>query len=203
MNKIILATVGLMALTGCGKGVQAPSASAAAPAFQTAWIPPATGEGNFEICLDNDAKENGLIRVVVPTNVIMQSWGQLAASLKEKTNTDPRATGGERSPEIDELTAYAVVTTKSVTLTLDQPCKMTTVRAALNSGFRWSHDTIGADQHMAFKPYPTRLKGTILTADQWGTRKSDGVSGNAISEEAFSGYVVKDVGNAVGLNDPS
>lgn len=216
---VISAAVALVALAGCGDQ-PAPSAAPRAqtvslpvatsegspPQFQPAWVPSARGSGNFEICLSSDAAENGINRVTVPDNVVMSSNGQLVAKLTERGNNDPRVMGS-RDNEAHEAVAYAVITTRPVTLTTAEPCRITTVRAAVNDDYQWTHVEVPADLHFTFSPWPTIIRARVITTDYWGVMTGassrGGVAGDAIAGEYFTGVVLTDAGDPVPLVNPA
>lgn len=185
---------------------QASSASASnpAPAFDASLVPPAAGEGNFEICLTNDAAENGITRVNLPANILFQSWGPLTKSLRERNNYDLVAVTDHH-----ELTAYALVTTLPLTISKNKPCAITPVRMATNDGFNWTQKSTPASLHYVFAPQPMLLKGAKLTNVYWGEsltgkpngQSRGGVTGDAIANEYFAGIPLKAVGDAVALDD--
>src|SRR5437899_755174 len=102
IKTVLMVSAATLALTACGGEPAEPAHTAepvsfpvvksegAPPAFQVTWVPPAKGSGNFEVCLTNDAAENGIKRVTIPDNVVMVSGGQLVASLRERGNNDTR-----------------------------------------------------------------------------------------------------------------
>lgn len=179
------------------------------PTFKAEWVPPAKGSGNFEVCLRKTAAEDGLTTVTIPDNVVLQSWGQLVTDLREPLNGDPRVIASIHAPDLTDATSYAVITTEPVTLTTAQPCRITTVRAATNDGFRWTHEIVPADLHYVFAPHPTQIRGRVVTADYWGATdptkphapRTDGVAGDAIAAEEFTGVLLKDAANAISLAD--
>ncbi|WP_309605464.1 hypothetical protein [Phenylobacterium sp.] len=155
----------------------------------------------------SDAAENGISRVTIPDNVVMASAGQLVTSLRERGNNDPRVMGA-RDKEAQEAEAYAVITTQPVTLTTSEPCRITTVRAAVHDNLRWTHAEVPADLHFTFSPWPAMVRARVVTTDYWGKMTSGGASrggiaGDAIAGEYFSGVVLKDAGSTVPLVDPA
>jgi hypothetical protein len=187
---------------------------AAAPApppapFQASFIPAVSGDGNFEICLKKEISGDPDFKpFTIPANIVFQSWGQLVKDLRESQNNEDRAIGGDlRDPAVKELTSYAVVTTKPVSLSRAHECVKTTVRAATSDGFVWMHTRAPASKHYVFAPYPNVLKGRFILSQQWGSSTTDkpdgpsrgGIAGDAIAEEYFSGALVADAGDPVRL----
>jgi hypothetical protein len=220
----LAASAALIILSACSKPTEpsvpaAPSelippqaqAGGAPPPFQASWVPAAPGSGNFEICLTKDAAENGIAHVTIPANVVLTSWGRMVTSLRDRASIsppDPLVTWGTKDQR-REATSYAVITTKPVTLSTDEPCRITSVRTARNEGFDWARDEAPAGLHFIYAPHPTMIQAGVVTNLYWGvsvTGKPNGASrggivGDAIGNEYFSGVVLKDVGNPVLLAD--
>lgn len=189
-------------LSACGQSSKAPQrqseAKKPAPALQTfnaAWIPKATGVGNFEICLRDDAIENDIHSARVPSGVIFQSWGAITGPLRHGDNFDHSVLGSGRS---DERTQYAIVTVSGAHLTDKNPCQIVRARAAISEGFTFIHELVPASLNYSF------------SADSGILGTKAGIISNVEKDPLLSlteggyllGAVISDVGDPVIFKDP-
>lgn len=185
-------------LTACS--AESPTVPVVVPAraFNASFVPAAVGEGNFQICLTYDISQSGIETLTLPPNILFSSWGPLTANLRTRVSYDPGAVLDHR-----ELTSYALVTTSPLTLTVDRPCVVTSVRMVKSPSFDWTHDVLPTALHYVFSPVPMMLKGKRVTNEAWGDSAKGtfpgrgGVVGDAIAGEYFNGVALRDVGDPI------
>ena len=198
-----------MIISGCTdqQGTQSettenpPATISKSSTFNPAWIPPAEGKGNFEICLGDEATENGIKKVTVPKNVIFQSWGEMTGSIRDSKAHDPRVMGEPISSPLGVEKTYAVITTNEVTLTDKEPCQITAARSVVHKGFRWSHELISASRHQYFAAEGEKVINGKLTNSLWGSTPKDGTIGDAIQFGLLNGSLLGDASDPVMLED--
>jgi hypothetical protein len=172
----------LIALTACSdrnpkaQHTSIANPGAALPAFQSSFVPPASGKGNFEVCLSDEADESGLKAVRLPPGTIFQSFGQMTGNLRGSLNFDKRATSGEVTDF--EGSKYAVVLTAPVLISTKSPCVLTDVDTVKSDGFKFTHDRVATALHLNFQAtgiYKGRgntiandLKGNLQSATEGG-----------------------------------
>ncbi|WP_374469640.1 hypothetical protein [Phenylobacterium sp.] len=117
------------------------------PAFRPEWIPPASGDGNFQVCVV-DAREEGISELRLPAGLLFTSWGQITDSLLAGGGHNPQGTSLDEKHS--DQRAYGLVTLEPVTLTVRDPCRRLPARAIIteNSG-RWA--SIPASLHYLFQ----------------------------------------------------
>jgi hypothetical protein len=114
--------------------------------FDDSFIPKAEGKGNFEICLTGAAIVNEATSVHIPKNTIFKAWGPVTSPLTNKIIYYPITSDEEK-----KYNQYAVITTKPVLLTEQNPCIITIVNSLLNEGFGLSKSEIRVGSHMLFQ----------------------------------------------------
>ncbi|MBS1170728.1 MAG: hypothetical protein H6R01_1646 [Burkholderiaceae bacterium] len=206
---------GAITVSGCSNKADAPSkpvkneqASAnARPPFDPKWIPAAKGEGNFEICLSDEAKENGITNVTVPKNIVFQSWGPMTGPLRNSGSYDKKILGEPLSSTLGSEKTYAVITANQVVLTDKEPCQITQVRSVISKGFRWNKELVPAEKHQSFAADGIKIVNEKVTDRQWGLDKNgtenpkEKLIGNAISLGLLNGTLLQDASNPVTLTD--
>jgi hypothetical protein len=166
----------------------------AVPVFQREFVPPANGSGNFEICLSDDAKENDVKKVTLPSGSIFQSWGQMTGPLRVSSSFDINTVGGDNKAGA----GYAVVTTQPVVLSLERPCEVTSVKAVTHEGFQFVHDTIPVELHLSFQ-----AGGLFETqaGDISDEQTKDDALGTAFGGGMINGTPIADVEHVQHLRD--
>jgi|GEM_PF-4372661 len=177
------------------------------PPFDPKWIPPAKGQGNFEICLSDEAAENGIKKVTVPKNLIFQSWGQMTGILMDSKAHDLRVMGAPTTSPLGAETTYAVITTAQVVLTVKEPCQITTARSVIHPGFRWTHELVPVSKHQNFAAESAKISNGKTSGKQWGYDENglatakDGPIGDAIQFGLLNGALLEDAVDPVILAD--
>lgn len=192
----------LVALAACGEREAPPPPSDAriegppVASFVEEWIPPATGSGNFEVCLQ-DAAENDFQKVVLPDRVLFTSWGPMQASLLVGGGRFPGA--GDNDPQAAHLRSYAVVTTRAVTLTVDAPCALVPARVAVGS-FGGTQQSVPGDLRYIFQAVAL----TVDPAFRVGPGDDPKTPGEtAIVMGLIHGTAVADIAEPTPLEDPA
>jgi hypothetical protein len=135
--------------------------TAAGPGFDTRWIPDASGEGNFQICLA-EAEGHDLSTITLPARVLFRSWGPMTSSLL--TANGPTVAPNENGT----LHQFAVLTLAPAVLSADAPCARVPARLAIGQ-FGGTATSLPAEWHELFQP-----DGTLEIDDQFRTWPTHG-----------------------------
>ena len=182
------------AVAACNQPTAQAPTNELAPHFRADYIPNASGKGNFEICLSNDAAENGMNSITLPGNLIFQSWGEITGNLRDPEAFDHKTIDG-RTPLPDGV-KYAVILTTPVHLTAANPCIITTADAILNNGFSFTHDTVPNDLHLNFQ-----ANGLYRTEKDTIDNKPKEPLLSATAGGYLIGTPISDISDAVTLRD--
>jgi hypothetical protein len=147
------------------------------------------GKGNFKVCLWEDADEvsdDKAESVTVPPNVIFESAGRLIGDLRRP---EPDIEYGL----FDNITSWAVITLKSVTLSKWTPCAVIPVRSVLSNSWPWRFPLVRASDHLHFQAL--KLKG------REGNEGLPGHLGDALFAGALNGTPLADIGRTLDLGD--
>jgi hypothetical protein len=185
----------LTAFSGDGSLALIEAPRAAPRPFHPAFIPEARGKGNFVVCLAR--AEPLMVREAgAPQGLVFRAWGRLAGSLLDaQALADPAA----RPAEDRTLSRYAVITTEAIRLTPAEPCRRTTVRAAVLPGMGWTAARAPAGEHLLFQALPNPVEpGGVFRplADRW---RNDDAEGLAIDAGLVNGAAVADIAEPVVL----
>ncbi|HEX7854442.1 MAG TPA: hypothetical protein VF503_12175 [Sphingobium sp.] len=165
----------------------------AVPEFKDSFVPHAVGNGNFEICLTDDAEENDLTAIMIPEGTVFQSWGQITGPLRGIQNFDRNTTSGEHAA----LQAYAVVTIESAQLSVKQPCHNIEARPVVNDSFGFGFDSVPFDRHLNFQAGGLmRVSGNYIDNPKLKEPLSSAFSGGYIV-----GTPTKNIGDGIRLDD--
>jgi hypothetical protein len=166
-----------------------PTAPAKTAAFRQEWVPTAPGSGNFEVCLENEAADNGVNSLTLPVGMVFNSWGHLTGSLRTNLASDFTGAPG---PGGDQ---YAVALTVPVHLTAAEPCLITTARVVTNNAARYKHESVPVSLHYRFTASGEYLdkdgepfhegKGAVAEAEQLGV-----LSGTPLADIAGTYHAV-------------
>lgn len=125
------------------------------------WIPDASGEGAFQICLA-DAEAHDLSTITLPARVLFRSWGPMTSSLL--TANGPTVAPNENGT----LHQFAVLTLAPAVLTAEAPCARVPARLAIGP-FGGTSTSLTAERHELFQP-----DGTLEIDDQFRTWPAHG-----------------------------
>lgn len=196
--RILLVAGCLMSLAGCGSGADPKPAASAT--MQSVKLPPATGSGNFQICLSTDVGADEVGEVIMPARIIFQSWGPMHGSLSGPSSNDPRALGVDRVAK--EFTSYAVVTTEPFKVSPASRCIRVNARAAVSQGFRWSHQDVPETIHYSFQAEDLEVSEDWTIHAPSGEDQNPPPARQLLMSGALNGTPVQDIGAHVVLVDP-
>lgn len=160
-------------------------------AFKPEWLPKAQGTGNFEICLSRQAEENDVKDVTLPVGMMFESWGHLTGPLR-----DDEAHISASAHNVNIKDQYAVALTEAVHLTTVKPCRIANVRAVVNYGFRYSHDSVPASAHYSFG-----ADGLYLNKKGGISNDQQGPAGIAAQIGIIFGVAIADIGDVYAAVD--